>query len=70
MACCSSGGVQVQVGRACKRLIDYGRLLYLRDLSYHAELVTYCDTDVTPENSSILAWPSHKEEEPSTTTDA
>lgn len=68
MACSLFGGVQVQVGRACKRLIDYGRLMYLRDLGFDAELVTYCDIDVTPENSSILAWPSDKE--PSTTTDA
>ena len=47
---------KIKVGWACKRLIDHGRLQYLRKCGLEAECVVYCDPDVSPENSCILAW--------------
>ncbi len=45
------------IGTACKRLIDYGRLEYLRrTCGLVAEVVLYCEPAVSPENSCILAW--------------
>jgi hypothetical protein len=56
------GGVEVDVerrvaiGRACRRLIDYGRLQFLRRLGFRAEVVYYCHTELTPENVLLIAW--------------
>jgi len=47
---------KIKVGWACKRLIDHGRLQYLRKCGLEAECVVYCHPDVSPENSCILAW--------------
>ena len=47
---------KIQIGWACKRLIDYGRLQFLRASGLQAECVVYCEPDVSPENSCILAW--------------
>lgn len=54
-------GLSVQekltMGRVCKRLIDYGRLEYLRRAcGLEGEIVTYCEPSVSPENTCILAW--------------
>ena len=48
----------IALGRACKRLVDAGRILFLvRDMNMqHAELVPYCDETLTPENLMLLAW--------------
>jgi tRNA:m4X modification enzyme len=48
------------LGRACKRLIDAGRILFLvRDMGMkNAALVPYCDKNLTPENMLLLAWDS------------
>lgn len=54
---------KIQIGRACKRLIDYGRLAYLRASGLEAECLLYCEPDVSPENSCILAWTPIDEEE-------
>jgi hypothetical protein len=45
----------------CKRLLDYGRLLYLRDLGFEARMIHYCPEDVTPENALLIAWCSSVE---------
>ena len=45
------------VGRMCKRLIDLGRVEYLRSIGLEAELMHYCDAALSPENCLILAWP-------------
>ena len=49
----------VEFGRQCKRLIDAGRLHYVRrelpHLAAGASLVTYCDEEITPENCLIIA---------------
>ncbi len=47
---------KIAQGWACKRLIDYGRLQYLRACGLAAECALYCEPDVSPENSCILAW--------------
>jgi len=46
-----------QVGRECKRLLDYGRVMWLREHGFEAELVHFCGSDVSPENCLLLAWP-------------
>jgi Methyltransferase TRM13 len=44
------------VGRACKRLLDMGRLVYLRSNGYHSDgLCTYCDLEDSLENGLLLA---------------
>eukprot|EP01043_Picozoa_sp_COSAG02_P005992 COSAG02_NODE_166_length_31947_cov_34.168617_25_plen_61_part_00 len=49
----------VEFGRQCKRLIDAGRLHYVRrelpHLAAGASLVTYCDEEITPENCLLIA---------------
>ena len=49
-------GRRRRVGRMCKRLVDLGRVQYLRSLGLHAELVYYCPADVSPENALLVAW--------------
>ncbi|KAL7566683.1 hypothetical protein ACA910_017745 [Epithemia clementina (nom. ined.)] len=45
------------LGRACQRLLDYGRLLYLRDvLKFESvKLVHYVPSSVTPQNAVLVA---------------
>lgn len=49
----------VEFGRQCKRLIDAGRLDYVRrelpHLASGASLVTYCTEEITPENCLLIA---------------
>lgn len=49
----------VEFGRQCKRLIDAGRLDYVRrelpHLAPGASLVTYCTEEITPENCLLIA---------------
>jgi tRNA:m4X modification enzyme len=47
------------LGRACQRMIDYGRLVYLRNnlfpgCSKPAELLYYVPEDVTPQNAALV----------------
>ncbi|XP_043653519.1 tRNA:m(4)X modification enzyme TRM13 homolog [Drosophila teissieri] len=44
-----------QIGQQCKRVLDYGRLEYLRSHGYQAELKFYVSRDVTLENVVLLA---------------
>jgi len=39
---CLSPEERVRVGRECKRILDYGRVLWLRQQGLHAELVHFC----------------------------
>jgi hypothetical protein len=51
------------LGRACQRLIDYGRREYLRKVLFadtpdqpgNAELLYYVPADVTPQNAALVA---------------
>jgi tRNA:m4X modification enzyme len=49
----------VEFGRQCKRLIDAGRLAYVRaqlpHLAQGARLVTYCEEEISPENCLLIA---------------
>lgn len=42
-------------GLACKRLIDWGRLQFLKKAGLNAELVLYCPPSITPENACLIA---------------
>ncbi|XP_039948813.1 tRNA:m(4)X modification enzyme TRM13 homolog [Bactrocera tryoni] len=44
-----------RIGDMCKRILDYGRLLYLREHGFEAELKYYVARDVTLENVCLLA---------------
>ncbi|KAH8347163.1 hypothetical protein KR059_005947 [Drosophila kikkawai] len=44
-----------KIGQQCKRILDYGRLEYLRSQGYQAELKFYVPRDVTLENVVLLA---------------
>ena len=47
---------RAQLGREAKRLLDHGRVLWLRERSkLNAKLVTFCDASVSPENCLLLA---------------
>lgn len=47
---------RVNLGRMCKRLIDYGRVEYIRHESeMSASLVYYTEESITPENVMLLA---------------
>ncbi len=47
----------MEIGFKCKRLIDYGRVLFLREQGYNASLYYYVDRDVTLENCLLVATP-------------
>ncbi|KAL5022474.1 hypothetical protein ScPMuIL_001629, partial [Solemya velum] len=43
------------IGRKCKHLIDYGRVLFLRDHGYDADLKEFISQTLTPENVLLSA---------------
>ncbi|KAL9645690.1 hypothetical protein ABK040_003423 [Willaertia magna] len=45
------------IGFMCKRLIDYGRILFLQSLNQYkkVKLMYYCNRDITPENCMLIA---------------
>lgn len=43
------------IGRNCKHLLDYTRLLYLEQLGFCVRLVSYISESISPENVCILA---------------
>jgi len=45
---------RIELGFMCKRIIDYGRILYLQQQNFDANLVYYCDRDITPENCLLV----------------
>lgn len=44
-----------QIGRNCKRLIDYGRLQYLKEAGLEVSMKEYIDGNLTPENIVLIA---------------
>ncbi|KAG0346732.1 tRNA:m(4)X modification enzyme TRM13 [Podila humilis] len=46
-----------KLGQQCKRLLDIGRLLYLREHGFDAELVYYVDKETSLENLALMATP-------------
>ncbi|XP_046329279.1 tRNA:m(4)X modification enzyme TRM13 homolog isoform X2 [Haliotis rufescens] len=46
-----------EIGRRCKRLIDYGRIKYLQHYQMDSNLREYIDHHLTPENIVLIAKP-------------
>nr|XP_047139772.1 tRNA:m(4)X modification enzyme TRM13 homolog isoform X2 [Hydra vulgaris] len=44
---------QEEIGRVCKRMIDFGRIEYVNFHGYNAELVHYISNSITPENIAL-----------------
>lgn len=44
-----------ELGLKARRLLEEGRLRYLRDRGFEAKLVRYVDGGVTPDNLAIVA---------------
>ena len=57
--CCRYGSLtpedREEIGVMCKRLIDEGRLRYLRDQGFNSHLVIYIDKAQSLENVALLA---------------
>ncbi|GLD94481.1 hypothetical protein PINS_up003092 [Pythium insidiosum] len=49
------------LGRQCKRILDAGRVEFLRNYGLQAELVHYCDIEDSVENCLLLAWRANTE---------
>lgn len=49
-----------KIGRQCKRLIDFGRVQYMREHDMDSKLVVYIDERLTPENVAIIALPHNQ----------
>jgi tRNA:m4X modification enzyme len=53
----SSFSSRARLGRMCKRLIDFGRMHYIRtQLHLQSRLVRFIDSSVTPENVLLIAY--------------
>ncbi|KAG9323910.1 hypothetical protein KVV02_006276 [Mortierella alpina] len=48
-----------RLGLQCKRLLDIGRVRYLQEHGFDAELVYYVDKDTSLENLALMAVPSN-----------
>ncbi|KAF9177391.1 hypothetical protein BGZ51_008816 [Haplosporangium sp. Z 767] len=46
-----------RLGLQCKRLLDFGRVKYLKENGFDAELVYYVDKDTSLENLALMAVP-------------
>lgn len=44
-----------EIGRQCKRILDYGRIHYLQQYKFDAKLIHYVDPTVSLENVAIVA---------------
>ena len=44
-----------QLGRQARRLLEEGRMRYLRDRGFDVTLVRYCDASITGDNLAIVA---------------
>jgi len=47
-----------KLGLQCKRLLDVGRVRYLKENGFDAELVYYVDKETSLENLALMAVPS------------
>ena len=45
-----------RVGLQCKRLVDHGRVCYLRQRGYQCRLVYFVPEECSPENALLLCW--------------
>ena len=45
-----------EIGRRCKRLMDAGRIWYLKQFDLDASLLYYVDRSVSLENVALVAW--------------
>ena len=52
------GASRVEIGRMCKRLLDAGRLAFLRQHGYAGTLQPYVPETVSPENVLLVAAPT------------
>lgn len=50
-----SAGEREKIGRNCKRIIDYGRLQYLKETGLDVSIKEYIDGKLTPENIVLIA---------------
>lgn len=50
------------LGRACQRIIDYGRLMYMKEILgfQNIKMIYYVPPSVTPQNCLLLAWNESK----------
>lgn len=48
----------LQIRFTCKRLIDIGRVLYLREKGYNARLISYTARETSLEHVALVATPS------------
>lgn len=48
---------QEQIGLKAKRLVDWGRIEYLREHGFHADLRVYAPKNITLENIALIARP-------------
>lgn len=48
------------LGFKCKRIIDMGRLMWLRKLGLNTQLVRYVPSTISPENYLIIAKASNR----------
>ncbi|XP_030852423.1 tRNA:m(4)X modification enzyme TRM13 homolog [Strongylocentrotus purpuratus] len=46
-----------EIGFKCKRILDMGRIIYLRNLGLDAKLVSYVERNISPENVVLIAKP-------------
>eukprot|EP01039_Chlorochromonas_danica_P006504 gene6504-7171_t len=52
------------IGKKIKRILDYGRVLYLRNvLKMKVKYLRYCDEKLSPECMVILAWDDNKHQD-------
>jgi len=61
-AAAHAAAARTQLGLLSKRLLDEGRLVWLRNNGWEGRLVRFVDRAVTPENVLLLGWPqSHSQ---------
>eukprot|EP00927_Polykrikos_kofoidii_P015474 TRINITY_DN16883_c0_g1_i1.p1 TRINITY_DN16883_c0_g1~~TRINITY_DN16883_c0_g1_i1.p1 ORF type:complete len:578 (-),score=72.01 TRINITY_DN16883_c0_g1_i1:14-1747(-) len=58
-----AAAARAELGHLCKRLIDEGRLAWMRDSGWNCRLVRFVDRQTSPENALLLAWPAAKPQE-------
>lgn len=51
---------KTELGFQAKRLLDMGRVLFLRACNFESSLVYYIDRSISPENVLLIALPPKK----------
>ena len=52
-----AAAARAELGHLCKRLLDEGRLSWLRSRGWDGRLVRFVARETSPENVLLLAWP-------------